>query len=208
MFIEDMQPEGSFLDKPMKPITAWQKIYSFSEMEVAVAVGEPALRKRMAESAEAAGFLLATLVHPQVRIRENVVLEAGAILLAPPIVLGRDIVIGKNTIVQSFSSVGHGSRLGQNCNLSPYSIVAGGCSVGDNVFIGIHACIKQGLSIGDNAYIGMGTPVMRNVPPNRTVFHALPKMVAHDERTCVFGSSQHEKTEQTEESNYADNDHC
>jgi len=190
VFLDDAGKDVEFLGHRMYTMEQLQDQYAPGELEVTISVGEPIIRAKMADRAEAAGYSLATMVYPRPGgIPYGVVLEPGATIMTPMVGLGSFAHLGKNVLMQGYSSVGHGTYLGDNTNVSCFVQISGGCKIGKNVFFGIQSVVKEGITIGDNAIIGMCAPVFRDVPENYTVFHAVSKMVPHEPGTRALGGN-------------------
>lgn len=190
VFVDDASRADSFLNHPLYMMEQIKKRYTPEELEFTISVGEPILREKMGEKVKIAGYLLATLIHPShSRLPHGVVLEEGAVLMTPLVGVGSFAHIGKNVLLQGYSNVGHNTCIGDNSNVSCFVQISGGCKIGKNVFFGIQSVVKEGITIGDNAIIGMCAPVLRDVPENYTVFHAISKMVPHEPGTRALGGN-------------------
>lgn len=129
--------------------------------QVVVAVGEPAVRKKMvAELPENTEF--ATLVHPTVVISEWVQLGEGSIIAAGTIITC-NIKIGRHAQLNLHSTVGHDCVIGDYFTTAPGAKISGICEFGDCVYFGTSAVVKQAVSICSDVTIGMGGVVVKNL---------------------------------------------
>ncbi|MBC7447709.1 MAG: acetyltransferase [Hymenobacteraceae bacterium] len=129
--------------------------------EVLVAVGEPAVRRRVVERLPAATSY-ATLVHPTVVCSEWVEIGAGSILTAG-VVLTCDIQLGAHAQLNLHTSIGHDCRIGPYFTAAPGARISGDCHLGSGVYVGSNAALRQGIRVTDNVTIGMGSVVVKSI---------------------------------------------
>ncbi|NJC41291.1 sugar O-acyltransferase (sialic acid O-acetyltransferase NeuD family) [Brevundimonas alba] len=133
-----------------------------------VAVGDAAVRRRIADRITAGSLAAAT--HRR----------------------GPDVVVGEGAVFCDFTVVTASARIGRHFHCNIYSYVAHDCVIGDfvtfapnvccngnvhiedDVYVGTGAILRQGardkpLRIGKGAIIGMGAVVTKDVPPGVTV---------------------------------------
>ena len=68
IFIDDKKPEGTYNNTEMYPFERIDKLYDKKEIEICIAMGEPALRETIAQRVIESGYTLATLIHPSVHV--------------------------------------------------------------------------------------------------------------------------------------------
>lgn len=133
-----------------------------------IAVGDPAVRRRIADRVIAGD------------------------LAAPTHRRGPDVIVGEGSVFCDFTVVTASARIGRHFQCNIYSYVAHDCVIGDfvtfapnvccngnvhiedDVYVGTGAILRQGaagkpLRIGKGAVIGMGAVVTKDVPPGVTV---------------------------------------
>jgi len=138
-----------------------------------VAIGDPALRRRIAARFDALGASAAVILHPAVELSDSVSLGEGAIIF-PGCTLTTDVVIGKHAHVNAGCTVSHSSRVGNFSSLSPGVHLAGNVHVGDGVFVGVGANVINGtvddpVIVGDGAVVAAGACVIGPVPSGAMV---------------------------------------
>jgi len=136
---------------------------------VCVAIGDPALRLRLAQrasAAAAAGF--ATLVHPRAWVAARATIGPGCQIMAGALV-NAHARLGAHVILNLGSSVSHDCVLGDGVTLGPGARLAGGVTVGAAASIGMGALVLPGIAIGRGATIGAGAVVTRPVADGATV---------------------------------------
>jgi len=139
-----------------------------------IAVGEPALRRRLRErlSAVRSDIAFPALTHPSVqhdRRDGKITVGEGAIVCAGAI-LATDIRIGEFAHVNFQCTLGHDARIGAYSTLSPGVRVSGNVQIGEQTFIGSAATIVERVSICPLTTIGPGAVVLRDVTQPGTYF--------------------------------------
>jgi UDP-perosamine 4-acetyltransferase len=135
-----------------------------------VALGDNALRARMAERALALGFALARAVHPSAQISPSARLGAGVAVM-PGAVVNAGSVLGDNTILNTSATVDHDCAVGRSVHIAPGAHLAGYVTVEDEALVGVGSIVGRGrpLRVGRGAVIGIGSVVFLDVPPGATV---------------------------------------
>lgn len=145
--------------------------------EFALALGSPALKRKIVEILKGKGARFATIIHPTAMLSEFAHHGEGFIMF-PYSKLSANSTVGDFVTLLS-SPIGHDTYIGD------YSVISGNCSVvrnvviGNDVFLAAGVCIAQDVHIGDGAYLGLGSVVLRDVKEGDTVFgnpaRAIPK---------------------------------
>jgi len=135
-----------------------------------VALGDNALRGRLADRAVALGFTLGNAIHPSAQISPSVTLGQGIAVMAQAAV-NAATVLGDNCIVNTGATVDHDNRIGRTVHIAPGCHLAGYVTVGDGALIGVGSVVGRGrpLAIGGGAVVGAGSVVFTDVPPLATV---------------------------------------
>jgi sugar O-acyltransferase (sialic acid O-acetyltransferase NeuD family) len=157
-FVDDINASRQLKSIDVMPLSA----LSPQNYEVVIAVGEPSLRQHLAQKAREAGFTLATLIHPQAWISQDVHVGSGSVICFGAFI-SCDVSIGDNVHLQPNTSLGHDCQIGHDCVISSYANLAGQCAVGERVFIGMNAVIRESTAIGDDAIISMGAAVFNDI---------------------------------------------
>ena len=135
------------------------------DIEICIAIGEPAIRKILYDKIIANGLELTTLVHPDVVIPHSTTIGKGTII-CKFLSITCDNVIGNNVYIHPNVCIGHDSIIGEHTVVSSYVDVAGDCQIGSSTFLAINVCMRQGISIGSYTIVGMGSVVHRDIPNN------------------------------------------
>jgi sugar O-acyltransferase (sialic acid O-acetyltransferase NeuD family) len=132
-----------------------------------VGTGAPARREIVARL-KAAGWRLATLVHPVAHLAPSAAVGDGA-LVGPGAIVGACSTIGDHVVVGRGGLVGHHTVLGEFSTLGPGANVAGNVRVGSDAFIGMSAVVRDHVSVGAAAVVAMGAVVVADVPDGARV---------------------------------------
>jgi len=179
---------GGFLDDDPKALDGYECDYgvigSIRDWEpkddevFALALGSPALKRKIVGILKAKGAEFATIIHPTAMLSEFAHYGEGFIMF-PYSKLSANSNVGDFVTLLS-TPIGHDTIIGD------YSVISGNCSVvrnvviGKDVFLAAGVCIAQDVHIGDGAYLGLGAVVLKDVRPGDTVFgnpaRVVPKM--------------------------------
>lgn len=135
---------------------------------VHVAIGSNDAREAVVGRVQAAGYGLASIVHPAAFVMTGATIGEG-VFIHHGAVIGCDAVVGDGAIVSAQVIVGHDCRLGRFVHLTPGVRLAGGVTVEDGVFMGMNAVVLPGVRIGRNASIAAGSVVTKDLPDGAVV---------------------------------------
>lgn len=136
--------------------------------EFALAMGSPELKRKIVAQLKEKGAKFATVIHPKAILTEFTKYGEGFIMF-PGSKLSVNSEVG-NFVTLLATFIGHDTYIGD------YSVISGGCNVvrnvhiGNDVFLAAGVCIAQNVKIGDGAYLGLGCVVLKDVPPEATMF--------------------------------------
>jgi UDP-perosamine 4-acetyltransferase len=134
---------------------------------VHVAVGDNAIRRRVALGFLERGFRLASAVSDRAAISPTASIGTGAAVM-PGAVINAYAQIGTCAIVNTAASVDHDCRVGDYAHIAPGCHLAGNVIIGEGTFVGIGASVISGISIGDWSVVGAGGVVIRSLPAGVT----------------------------------------
>jgi sugar O-acyltransferase (sialic acid O-acetyltransferase NeuD family) len=142
-------------------------------LSVAIAIADPATRRRIAERCAAAGISFFQVLAKQAVIMDDVEIGEGAII-SPFVTLTSNIRIGIHFHANLYSYVEHDCNIGDFVTFAPGVQCNGNVCIEDGVYVGAGAILRQGkpgspLMIGQGAVIGMGAVVTKDVPAGTTV---------------------------------------
>ncbi len=131
-------------------------------------IGNPAVRLRVFEILEQAGFTCPVVVHPSAWVEQSARLEGGVQVLALAYV-SSSAAVGFGSVLNAGAIVSHDCQLGRCVNLSPGAALAGNVRLEDYVQIGMNATVNLDITVGRGARIGNGATVKADVPPETVV---------------------------------------
>jgi sugar O-acyltransferase (sialic acid O-acetyltransferase NeuD family) len=134
-----------------------------------LAIGIPAVRRRVAESLLARGAEFLSLVHPTAIVAPTATIGPGAIL-CPHVIVSDAARLGRCALMNYHASLGHDASAGDYCVLSPYASLGGHARAAEDVFLGMHASIGPGRSVGARSKVSANSCALVDVPPDRIVY--------------------------------------
>ncbi|MDQ3030795.1 MAG: acetyltransferase [Myxococcota bacterium] len=138
---------------------------------IAMGIGSPAVRLRIAEQLERElpRVEWPVLVHPSVVIdRESARLEPGA-MIAAGTAGSVNIAIERHGLVNIGCTLGHEATIGAGCVVNHGASISGGVVLERAVLVGTGARVLQYLRVREGATVGAGAVVTRDVDPGVTV---------------------------------------
>lgn len=153
----DYRVVGSIRDYQPKP-----------DEECALALGSPALKRRIVTMLKERGAHFATVIHPTAMVSEFAHYGEGFIMF-PHAKLSCNSTVG-DFVTLLATPIGHDTTVGD------FSVISGGCNIlrnvkiGQDVFIAAGAAIAQDIRVGDGAYVGLCSVVIKDVDAGVTVF--------------------------------------
>ena len=137
-------------------------------LAVALAVGDHAVRARMAEIAAIRGAELPPVVAASAVVSPGVTLGAG-VLVAELAMIGPGVTVGAGAIVNTAAVVEHGARIGAGTHVAPRAVLLGDAAVGAGSLVAAAAVVLPGCSVGSRCTIGAGAVVTSDVPDDDIV---------------------------------------
>jgi len=184
-FVDDNFDKDKFKGLPVLNFENLQTTFSSDECELTVASGEPYLRRFLSEMIENANYKLCNLIHPDITIAGDTVIENGCIICQGTIITD-DVHIGKCTLVNLLCSIGHDANIGEYCVAQPHCSISGNVDIGDCTHVGTCSAIRDEVTIGSNCIIGMGSVVVRDIPDNSIAYGNPANVVRNNDEHRVF----------------------
>lgn len=176
-FIDDA-PErhgSTVLGLPVLGGSAW---LDPAKHDVALGIGDNAVRSKVYAACVARGLAVVTAVHPMAAVAQSARLGTGTVVMAFAVV-NPDAVVGNGVIVNTAAVVEHDVVVGEFAHLSPNAAMGGAARLGARAHLGLGAIVLPGVSVGDDAIVGGGAVVARDVPPS-VVAYGVPARVRRD----------------------------
>jgi acetyltransferase EpsM len=160
----------------------WEELDALRKGGVAHAL---VARVRMAigERLGAAGFSLATAIHPSAILAAGVQVGGGTVVAAGAII-GPGSAIGEHVIVNTAATIDHECAIAEGAHLSPGAHLSGRVSVGRGTWIGVGASVVDGVRIGADTVVGAGSVVLQDLPDGVTAY-GVPARVQRENRDVL-----------------------
>lgn len=155
------------------------------DLEISVAIGEPAARERVYNKVKGAGIRLATLIHPGVYIDESSQIGEG-VTICEGVTTTSCVVLEDNVYVQPHAVIGHDIHIGKHSVIGSNSEIGGANVIGERVFMGFMVGTLQGLKIGNDVEISAGSIVFRDIEPGMIVMGNPARVIRRNEGRGVF----------------------
>lgn len=137
---------------------------SFSDCVFLLAIGNNAVRRRLAESMDLPWY---TAIHPSAILSPSAVVGEGSVIL-PNAVVNAEATIGRHCIINTAAVVEHENEIADYVHLSPAVALGGQVIVGAQTHIGIGACVRNNIRICANCTVGAGAVVVNDIDETGT----------------------------------------
>ncbi len=127
-----------------------------------VAVGNNVTREGMQEELERKGMSMATLIHPQAVMGQEVEIGAGSVVMAG-VVINSSSKIGKGCILNTSCSLDHDNIIEDYVHISPGAHLAGTVRIGRRSWLGIGSIVSNNIAICGDCVIGAGAVVVKDI---------------------------------------------
>lgn len=135
--------------------------------EFVVAIGDGAVRRRIATALEARGLTPAVLVHPTAVVGSRVAIGPGS-MVCSHVSISTNITIGRHVLLNVNSTVGHDAILDDYATIGPGCAVTGGVRIGVAATLGARCAVIPRLEVGDGSMVPAGSTVVRAVAAGTT----------------------------------------
>lgn len=169
------------------PVVKYQAIAKdgADEIEIAVGIGEPAVRESIYKKLERDGMKLATLIHPSTYIPETAHIGEGA-TVSMGCFISCNVSIGCNVYIQPHVNIGHDCAIGDGCIISSSCNIGGSVHIGDNTYLGLGVTVKEKAQIGSWTIVGMSSSVIRDIPDEVVALGNPARAMKNNDERRVF----------------------
>ena len=129
--------------------------------DIAIAIGNPNVRKSFQEQLEYMGINIPVLIHPDAVIAEDSAIGLGTVIMAGAVICPGSVV-GKGCIINTCTSVDHDCIVKDYVHIAVGGHLAGEVVIGASTWIGAGATVSNSISICGGC-IGAGAVVVRNI---------------------------------------------
>ena len=137
-------------------------------VDVAIAVGSPTARVRIADVLSSGNHAYPALIHPTATIGSEFRHGQGLIVLAG-VSVGTNVTLGSHVHLNSHVVLGHDAHCHDFVSINPNATLSGECVVGSRTLLGAGSTVLQQLSIGDDVTVGASACVTQSLPRACTV---------------------------------------
>ena len=123
-------------------------------------MGNPNLRKTLADMAHNIGFDFPKIIDPSAIMSNYVDIEEG-VFVGKGAVVNSDVKIGRHSIINSGAIIEHDCNVGEHSHIAVGANVCGGCTIGDEVFIGAGATLVQCANVERGSFIKAGSLIVQ-----------------------------------------------
>lgn len=138
------------------------------EVRYVIGIGDPGIRRRIAERMKAAGFSAFTAVHPSATVGTKTTLAEGVVVCASA-AISTNCQLGEHVHVNPNATIGHDCVIGPFTSINPSAVVSGEVVLGTGVLVGAAAVVLQRLTVGEQTVLGAGTLLTRDAPADVVV---------------------------------------
>ncbi len=154
-------------------------------LDIVIALGEPAVRERVAKTIESVGWTPATLIHPDVYIPKTTKIGKGVVIQRTASI-SCNVTINDYAVIQFLVHLGHDCFIEEGSVISPSCTLAGGVHIGKYTFLGMNCCVIQQVSIGDYTVIGMSSSVYKDIGDEYVAIGNPARILKKNEDKKVF----------------------
>lgn len=133
-----------------------------------VAIGAPAVRRRLVDLIDQWGARAATLVHPSATIGSQVTIEPGTVVCSG-VQVSTNVRLRKHVHLNPGAIIGHDTVIENYVSVNPGSVISGDVTLREGVLVGAGAVVLQKLVVGIDAVVGASACVTRDVADRATV---------------------------------------
>ena len=130
--------------------------------EFFVAIGNSLVREKITNTLLSKGAQVATLVHPNAVVADNVKIGKGTVIMAGA-VINTDTEIGDGVIINTCASVDHDCRIGSFVHVAVGAHVCGTVDIGEHTWIGAGATVINNIRVIGGCMVGAGAVIIDNI---------------------------------------------
>lgn len=127
-----------------------------------VALGDPALRRRLAGRLASVAAPAPALVHPAATLGSDVLVGDGSIVCAG-VRVSTHVRLGRHDHLLANAVVGHDVVVGDHVSINPGAVVSGTVRIGADTMIGAGSTVLQQLTVGARSVVAAAACVVHDV---------------------------------------------
>lgn len=174
-FFDDGVAKGTAISHFGTVLGGIEEVNSVDEpLAVALAIGNPQIRKKVAERISNPNISFPNLIYPDIWYADKDTFEIGVgNLIGGGCIISCDVKLGNFNMFNGFVNIGHDVKMGDFNTFMPGVRVSGEVSMGTENMIGVGSIILQQLKIGDRVTLGAGG-VLLTKPKNDSTYIGNP----------------------------------
>lgn len=152
-------------------IENYLKMNYSKNLQIAIGIGDPKIKKKIVEkitSIDKVRLHFPNLIHPSVKIRDQVRLGCGNVITEGNI-LTCNIELHNHIMINLNSTIGHDCIIKDYCVISPGVNLSGNTIMEEGSYMGTGSKTVEGNRIGEWSTVGAGAVVTKDVAPNTIV---------------------------------------
>lgn len=162
-FVDDAIKKGTIINGHEVIGTIDDLIMSKNSYDVAVAIGNAAIRKMIVDKLSGQDKIqFPNLIDPTVEIDENSIGKGNIICKGN--IFTVDYSLGNFNIINLSSTIGHDVTIGNFVTVYPGVNISGNIEIDDLCEIGTGSKLIQGIKVHTNSIIGAGSVVIKDIP--------------------------------------------
>ncbi len=173
-FLDDHTPAGGM--HASWPVKHPSHIAPQAGVKLIIAIGDNAVRHDLFHRMQAAGWAMASILHPRAWVSPSAAISQG-VYVGPMAAINAQARLDDGVIVNTSSVVEHHCHLKAFCHACPRSAMAGHVTIGRRTLLGTGAAVRPRITIGDNCIIGAGAAVVADLPDDTTAMGVPAKAV-------------------------------
>jgi sugar O-acyltransferase (sialic acid O-acetyltransferase NeuD family) len=136
--------------------------------DVVIAIGDPSVKKRIAEKLKESGFTFPSFIHPSSVVSDRAIIQDG-VVISPNCVVSPNVNLKDFCYLNFGVGVGHDAIVGNYVQINPGSQLGGFSQIGNETLIGSGSTILQGVKVGTKVTIASGSVIFSRVSDGATM---------------------------------------
>lgn len=133
-------------------------------------IGNTLRRRYLYQEIKRIGFHIPNIIDPSAIVSSVNTTMGEGIFIGKGAIVNAGVEIGNCCILNTKSSIDHGSHIGEFVNVAPGSTISGDVTIESDTHIGTGSTVIQGIHIGEHTMIGAGSVVVKDIPSDVVAF--------------------------------------
>lgn len=164
----------------LKNIQAAKNYFKTIDHKFTIGIGNPILRKRLADKFLNIGGELTSTISSKADIGSYGIDIGNGANILDGVKISNDVTLGIAPIVYYNSIITHDVIIGDFAEISPDVKILGRATIGNFCQLGSGSIILPDIHIGDNVIIGAGSVITKDIPNNCTAVGVPAKIIKHN----------------------------